>query len=122
MFVLGVCLLLSEQAHAGAWNQRAGEGQIITTTHWARADGGNFDDDLAVISNFTKLETRLWLEHGLTDNLTLVLNGALQQISYSDISEKVEFEGFDDTEFGLQFEIASYAAQTFSVLNKFKAR
>lgn len=97
---------MCDLAHAGAWNQKAGEGQVISTTHWSRAEGGYYDEDVAGVSDFTKLENRLWLEHGLTKNLTFILNGAIQEISYRDVVEKITFEGFDETEIGIQYEFA----------------
>jgi len=37
LIILGACFFFSERAYAGAWNQRAGEGQVISTSYWSNA-------------------------------------------------------------------------------------
>lgn len=93
-------------AHAGAWNQAAGEGQAIVTTGWFHASD-IFQDDIVEVDflGYTKVETRLWLESGLTSDLTLVVNGALQTIDYRDSLNDITFQGFDDIEIGVQWEL-----------------
>ncbi len=106
LFVLTACLFWSGQAHAGAWNQRAGEGQVITTTNWSNA-GQIFNDDYDAVPlrGFTKAETRLYLEHGVTDWLTFVGNGGFQTLNFRDGDSRFDFDGLDDTELGLQFKV-----------------
>lgn len=91
---------------AGAWNQRAGEGQVISTSSWTHA-GKIFDDDHTAIPlrGFTKTETRLYIEHGVTDWLTLVGNTGLQTLNFRDEDSRFDFDGLDDIEFGAQFKV-----------------
>lgn len=102
----GVFLLLSQQAHAGAWNQRAGEGQVISTSYWSNA-GQIFNDDFEAVPlrGFTKAETRLYIEQGVTDWLTLVGNSAFQTLNFRDGDSRFDFNGLDDIELGLQFKV-----------------
>ena len=106
IIAFGVCLLLSEPAQAGAWNQRAGEGQVISTSSWIHA-GQVFNDDYDAVPlrGFTKTETRLYIEQGVTDWLTLVGNGGFQTLNFRDGDSRFDFEGLDDTEIGLQFKV-----------------
>lgn len=96
-------LCCGEQAFAGAWNQRGGEGQVISTSSWSQGDQ-IFDDDFKAVPlrGFSKTETRLYLEHGITDSLTLVGNGGFQGLNFQDSDSRFEFEGLDDIEIGLQ--------------------
>ncbi len=106
LIVLGWALSFSVQARAGAWNQKGGEGQIISTSYWSHA-GQIFNDDYKAVPlrGFTKTETRLYLEHGLTDWLTLVGNGGFQTLNFRDDDSRFDFDGLDDTELGLQFKL-----------------
>lgn len=108
-----VCLLCSKQAYAGAWNQRAGEGQVISTSSWSNA-GQIFNDDFDTVPlrGFTKAETRLYIEQGITDWLTLVGNGGLQTLNFRDEDSRFDFDGLDDIELGGQFKI--YAREGFA--------
>ncbi len=108
-----VCLCWGGQAYAGAWNQAAGQGQVISTSSWSHA-GQIFDDDFDAVPlrGFTKTETRLYLEHGVTDWLTFVGNGAFQSLNFRDAESRFDFDGLDDTELGLQFKV--YAKEGFS--------
>ena len=101
-----LCLCWCGRAHAGAWNQAAGQGQIISTSSWSHA-GQIFDDDFEAVPlrGFTKTETRLYIEHGLTDWLTIVGNGAFQSLNFRDEDSRFDFDGLDDTELGLQFKV-----------------
>jgi len=93
-----------QPAGAGAWNQRAGEGQVISTSSWSHA-GQIFDDDYNAVPlrGFTKTETRLYIEQGITDWLTVVGNGGLQSLNFRDDASRFDFEGLDDIEIGMQF-------------------
>lgn len=99
-------LLLSGQAQAGAWNQRAGEGQVISTSYWSNA-GQIFDEDYKAqpLRGFTKTETRLYIEQGVTDWLTLVGNGGLQSLNFRDDVSRFDYDGLDDIELGAQFRV-----------------
>ena len=103
-----VCWLNCQSAYAGAWNQRAGEGQVISTSSWSHA-GEIFDDDSEAVPlrGFTKTESRLYIEHGATDWLTLIGNTSLQTLNFRDGDSRFDFDGFDDIELGLQFRLHS---------------
>jgi len=106
IFVLGCLLALSERAYAGAWNQRAGEGQVISTSFWSNAET-IFDDDFDTVPlrGFTKTESRLYLEHGFTDWLTFVGNSGFQTLNFRDGDSRFDFDGLDDIALGLQFRL-----------------
>lgn len=95
-------------AIAGAWNQRAGEGQVISTSSWSHADQ-IFDDDYNAVPlrGFTKTETRLYIEQGVTDWLTVVGNGGIQTLNFRDGDSRFDFNGLDDIEIGAQFDTYS---------------
>ena len=93
---------------AGAWNQRAGEGQVISTSTWAHAReifDNNFD--AVPLRGFTKTESRLYLEQGVTDWLTLVGNTGFQTLNFRDGDSRFDFDGLDDIEIGAQFKLHS---------------
>lgn len=97
----------AQTAQAGAWNQQAGEGLVITTSGWFHASDLFQDDDVRVdFLGYTKTELRLWLEAGLTKDFTLVVNGAYQDLDYRDNLNAITHEGFDDVEIGLQWQLA----------------
>lgn len=101
-------MVIHELAYAGAWNQRAGEGQVISTSSWSHA-GQIFDDDYNAIPlrGFTKTETRLYIEQGVTDWLTLVGNTGFQTLNFRDGDSRFDFDGLDDIEIGAQIDTYS---------------
>jgi len=103
-------------AFAGAWNQRAGEGQVISTSAWGHASQ-IFDDDYNAIPlrGFTKSETRLYIEQGVTDWLTFVGNGGFQTLNFRDGDSRFDFEGLDDIEIGAQLKTYSREGLATSV-------
>jgi len=110
--ILG-CFTLYESAYGGAWNQKAGEGQVISTSVWGHANR-IFDDDFEAIplTGFTKVETRFYVEQGITDWLTFVGNSAIQTLNFRDDESQFDFEGLDDVELGMQFRM--FAKEGFS--------
>jgi len=104
LIILGACFLFSERAYAGAWNQRAGEGQVISTSYWSNA-GQIFNEDYEAVplQGFTKTETRFYIEQGFTDWLTFVGNTGIQTLNFRDNDSRFDFDGLDDVELGLQF-------------------
>ncbi len=99
-----------ELAFSGAWNQRAGEGQVISTSSWAHASQ-IFDDDYKAVPlrGFTKTETRIYIEQGVTDWLTLVGNTGFQTLNFRDGDSRFDFDGLDDIEIGAQ--IGTYSRE-----------
>lgn len=106
----GVWLSSTELAVAGAWNQRAGEGQVISTSSWSQASRIFTDDyDTDSLRSFSKTESRLYIEQGVTDWLTVVGNGGFQSLDFRDTDSRFEYEGLDDIELGVQ--VKTYARQ-----------
>jgi len=98
-------------AHAGAWTLPKGSGQVIVTNlyYWAHdqfSKAGNrhgFSDD----GEFTKYEFNPYIEYGLRDDLTLVLNTFVRRVAFSnDFSTDTNF-GFADPELALRYRLSS---------------
>ncbi|MEP1229702.1 MAG: hypothetical protein ABJG88_03405 [Litorimonas sp.] len=106
-FLLSV--MVPQICFAGAWNLPKNEGQVIVTGVFS---GGNtiFDDDgMRQAANFSKTETRVFFEHGVTDRWTLTANGAFQMSQFQSegfgLGGAFNFDDFDDTEFGLRYQL-----------------
>jgi len=99
-----ICLGLSLPAFAGAWNLPPGEGQIISTFEYSRANSTFTDIDDESLT-FTKNEGRIYYEHGLTKHLTFVGNGAHQTVQLSSLQNQLNFSDFADIELGLRYQI-----------------
>jgi len=102
-------LFFPQICHAGAWNLPKNQGQIIVTGAFT---GGNsiFDNngDLQP-ADFSKTETRIFFEHGLKDRWTLTANSAFQMSQFQSdgagFGGAFNFDDFDDSEFGLRYQI-----------------
>jgi hypothetical protein len=71
-----ILLLAPAPARAGAWMLPAGHGQLLLTTAFAQARNAyDFRGRLTRTPSYWKLETRAYVEHGVTDWLTLVAEG-----------------------------------------------
>jgi protein XagA len=76
------CLSADRPAVAGAWVYPEGRGQVILTTLLAGARMAYGPDGrLVATPPYRKLEARAYLEHGLTDWLTLVGEGSAMRFS-----------------------------------------
>lgn len=72
-----LCLAADRSAVAGAWAFPEGKGQVILTTLLAGARNAYGPDGRLVSTPpYRKIEARAYLEHGLTDWLTLVGEGS----------------------------------------------
>jgi hypothetical protein len=73
--VFGLCL--SSTARGGAWLYPEGKGQLIVTTTFANARGA-YDESGQLVRTpaYRKLEAQAYLEHGVTDWLTFLAQGA----------------------------------------------
>lgn len=78
-FILWTVLAGFSQAMAGAWTQPIGDGQAIVTLAYSFAEDA-FDDngDAVAIDSFTKFELRGFVEYGLTDWATLIVQPELR--------------------------------------------
>jgi len=113
-----LCLcFLPQVSFAGAWNLKKHEGQIIVTGAFTRGNSIFDDDGNRQDANFSKTETRVFFEHGLTDRWTLTANSAFQMSQFQDRTEAQDgfqgsfqggafnFDDFDDTELGVRYQI-----------------
>ena len=101
--VWALLLLCPTLCWAGAWPLPSGHGQIIQTNLIVKADKG-FDQrgTLNLPVQFSKFETSVFLEHGLTDTTTLVLATSFQDLQFTAGVDQVNFKGFGETEIGLR--------------------
>ncbi|WP_409433781.1 hypothetical protein ACJ3XI_04555 [Litorimonas sp. RW-G-Af-16] len=106
----------SSPALAGAWNQPAGDGQIILTSLWTSGDFVFADNgDRTPIMDFSKTESRLFAEYGVSDRWTLTANAAYQTINYDSPDSAFTFKDFDETELGLRYQVKRKRGQAISV-------
>jgi len=103
-------------ANAGAWNLAPGEGQIITTYNYSQANEAYTDIEfLDPAVEFAKSEVRVFYEHGLTKNVTVIVNAAHQMIDFNGLQSSINFSDFDKTELGLRYEIKRREGLALSV-------
>lgn len=80
-----------------------GEGQAIETNLVVRADKGfDANGNITVPVQFSKFETGVFLEHGLSDRFTLVLASSFQDLEFTAGVDQVNFIGFGETEVGMR--------------------
>ena len=107
-YLIGMCLALlwGQQAQAGAWNMPKGEGQAISMATYSISDRIFIDDEtIDPTVSFSKIESRLFFEHGLTQKITLVGNIAPQTVDYLGPQSTISYNGFDKTELGLRYQL-----------------
>lgn len=110
-----ILFLLSELAHAGAWTLEPKSRQIISTTIIDSADSvfgpdiGENDDP-----NFSKFESGLYIEQGLTSRVTLVGQSSYQTVSFNNGVEQINFDGFGNTSLGVRYGAYRTDKQVFS--------
>ena len=66
-------MVFSSRAHSGAWTLPAGDTQVITGVIYSNAIASFDDKGGAVPTLFRKILLQSYAEHGLTDDLTLIL-------------------------------------------------
>ena len=81
LFLFLIIIFNANFALAGAWTQKAGEGQLISQATYYTASGG-FDGNGLPLSGdlFTKAELSFYIEYGLTDQWTIGAQPRLQYI------------------------------------------
>ena len=95
--------LIPMPAHAGAWPNAIGDGQIITTTLFDNADVGYDDAGKANQDvDFNKSESLVYWEYGLTDKTTLVAQSSFQTIQFRAGVDDVDFSGIGESYVGLR--------------------
>ncbi len=114
--IISIIFVKGQNAFAGAWNQPVGESLVVSSLNWSMADQG-YDDDgrLTYDPEFSKTESRLYIEHGLTQRLTLIGNGGLQTLDYLSQKGPVNADGFGGLSLGLQYHIAKRAGDVFAL-------
>lgn len=93
------------KSHAGAWALPKGKGQIISTTTYDTA--GQAYDDMWKLSrdvSFSKLDSRLFVEHGLTSKLTVVVETAYQDVDYTAREGRSQVSGVGSSSLGLRYQ------------------
>ncbi|PHQ68460.1 MAG: hypothetical protein COB92_00580 [Robiginitomaculum sp.] len=96
-------LSLPALAHAGAWPNAVGEGQVISTTLFDNANiGYDGDGNLTQKTSFNKSEGAIYWEHGLTEKTTLILQSSYQDIQFTAGVDVVNFSGIGESYAGLR--------------------
>ncbi|HAQ34597.1 MAG: hypothetical protein CMF74_16895 [Maricaulis sp.] len=103
LVLAAAALGVSAPAFAGAWPLNKGEGLIITTGLFDRADAW-FDDDAERRDGgyYRKQETAVFLEFGLTERITLVGRTAWQDVTRVDHGIVDSARGFAASEAGVR--------------------
>jgi len=102
-------------ARAGAWLQKKGHGLLILSTTMLSGDKV-FDTDGRPFSipRYNRFDADAWLEYGLTDQFTLVLQPALRSVRVAKPYD-LRYTGFGDSSFGLRIGLWSSSDTVFSV-------
>lgn len=105
-FLVGFYISALAEVSAGAWNLPALEPQIIITSAVTKADT-IFDNsrDGILIDSFSKQETRLYSEIGLTNSLMFVGQAGYQSIDFVADGKSIHFKDWDETKLGLQYQV-----------------
>lgn len=100
--LLAACLV-APNAFAGAWTHDKGKGLIISGTSYNQANLA-FDSESSLTTpvEFQKIDSTFYLEYGLTDQLTLVGNSALQDVTFTSSEGLQNFSGFATSKLGLR--------------------
>jgi len=91
-------------AFAGAWTLEPKTRQVISTTIIDRANsvfGPDIDSDDN--PNFSKFESGLFIEQGLTSRVTLVGQSSFQTVSFNNGVEQISFNGFSNSSIGVRY-------------------
>ena len=112
----GLLICHAPNAMAGAWTLEPKARQVISTSILDRADrvlGPDIETDGN--PNFSKLESGLYIEQGLTQRVTLVGQSAYQTVSFNNGVEQVTFSGFSNSAIGLRYGVIQSDRDAFSV-------
>jgi hypothetical protein len=102
-FLLGV-LVTPGAAWAGAWTLPEGTGQWLATVAASSATSIFDDGGLSSFPRYNKVDADILMEYGITDKLTVILQGGLQHV---DIAAPIDASrtGLDYTEFGARYQV-----------------
>lgn len=105
-------------AHASAWTQPQGQGQIIVTGVYSNSDKGfDTDGDSVDIDDYTKIEAYALIEYGVTDDLTVM---ATPSFSHVEVDSGDETTGLGYTEIGARYRLAHGGSGVLSVQGSFR--
>lgn len=108
-----ILLFTAGTAHASAWPQPEGEGQVILTGVYSHSDKGyDADGETINIDDYTKTEAYLLVEYGVTADLTVL---ATPSFSHVEVENGDDSTGLGYTEFGARYRLAHSDASVFSV-------
>lgn len=109
---------LAVPAHASAWPQPEGGGQVIVTGIYSHSDKG-FDaaGNAAEINDYDKTEAYMLIEYGVTEDLTVIATPSFSQVSVTQ-GDKTSGPGY--TELGARYRLASGDTAVFSVQGSFR--
>lgn len=111
------CVCLSSSAEASAWNLKPADAQIIITS--AQSSASSLIDsqgETIELTNFSKQDARFYMEFGLFESLMFVGQAGFQTIDFKGAGSDVDFQGFDETKLGMQYELARREGLAASVL------
>ncbi len=110
--------LRTHPAVAGSFLMNEGEGQAIVSTRMGDSvlafDSSGF---VAAAPRYRKIETSLYLEYGLTRDLTLIMSPALRDISLAPTppaTETIKAQGIGTLEGGARWRLANFDTTTVS--------
>lgn len=114
--IAGLALAVPGPAYGGAWTFPQGTGQVIlNNVYYLASDEFTKSGNRRAFSNdgeFTKYEFNPYIEYGVRDDLTLVLNLFARRVAFSsDFSDDVNF-GVADPEIGLRYRLTPPDART----------
>lgn len=113
----GMPCLISAQAHASAWALEPMKAQFIVTNAFSGADTLiDSDGNKINLDDFSKQDSRFYLEFGLFKSLMFVGQAGYQQITFEGAGSDVDFSGFDETKLGLQYEVRRKEGEAASFL------
>ena len=114
--IAGLAMAAPSPAYGGAWTFPQGNGQVILNNTYYRAGdeftkGGNrraFSDD----GEFTKYEFNPYIEYGIRDDLTLVLNLFARRVAFANDFSSDDNFGFADPEIALRYRLTPPESRT----------
>lgn len=117
VFIGFISLAWAQTAKASAWALAPGEAQLIMTT---APSGANTlidaNGNSLGLTNFSKVDSRLYFEMGLIKSFMFVGQVGYQTINFQGAGSDVDFSGFDETKLGLQYEFRRKEGEAGSLL------
>jgi len=111
LFLVYFCLPTGRTAHANAWTEPAGTGQVIFNLSYFQTshqyDGFGHIVPLANGAYFRQFQLNPYVEFGLSDRTTLVVDAYIPFLGYRDIYGRLNSAGWGDSEVGIRRRITS---------------